>query len=140
MPRLVIPRLTQTPKLQSAPKPTRTSGNYYTREEVLTAVGTYKWDIACSEWGLVAENAGPNANGWCTCYIPGREDPHSSRPSGSFNFKDGTLQDRLDLSCISFFDLGVVLGKFANWQECRDTMGDRFIGKRCKESPYKHSY
>ena len=36
----------------------------------------------------------------------------------------------MDLSSISFFDLGVVLGRYKTWQDCRDALGDRFIAKR----------
>jgi hypothetical protein len=52
-------------------------------------------------------------------------------PSGLFCWRDGTFQDRKDNSAISFFDLGVVLGKYARWQDCRDGLGQRYIGRRC---------
>ena len=70
--------------------------------------------------------------------MPGREDPGYSRPSGSFNFNDGTLQDRKTMETISFFDLGVVLGKYQTWKECRDALGDRFVGRRSKEVMHKN--
>lgn len=135
MPRLSAPRFTEPPAPRVPVAYARKSDKYYTREEVIIAVGSDKFDIACREWGLVSPVIQPNANGWCPCYIPGREDPRFSKPSGSFNFRDGTLQDRKDMSSISFFDLSVQLGMFKTWQECRDSLGDRYIGKRTRE-PY----
>ena len=140
MPRLSSPRFVEPPT-QRVPVPyQRKSDKFYTREEVIAAVGDHKFEIATREWGLVSPATGPNPNGWCPCFIPGREDPRYSRPSGSFHFHDGTLQDRKDMSSISFFDLSVVLGAFKTWQECRDALGDRYIGKRCEESPYRLAY
>jgi hypothetical protein len=115
-------------------------GEFYRREDVLNAIGDDKFRIATSEWGLKTPFGAPNANGWVQCFVPGREDPRHSKPSGSFNWKDGTLQDRKDLTTISFFDLGVVLGQYAKWQDCRDDLGSRYIGKRCKDASYPHSY
>lgn len=134
MPRLTSPRFTEPPPPRVPVAYARKSDKFYTREEVIHAVGDHKFEIACREWGLISPVNAPNANGWCPCYIPGREDPRYSRPSGSFNFRDGTLQDRKDMTSISFFDLSVALGVFATWQECRDALGDRFIGKRGKEA------
>jgi hypothetical protein len=85
--------------------------------------------LVCREWRLVAAAGGPNANGWLCGYVPGREDPNSSVPSGSFHVRDGVLQDRKDDASISMFDLGVMLGRFATWQDCRDSSGDRFLGR-----------
>ena len=101
---------------------------------MLAAVGDRKLTEASKEWGLVTKSDGPNPNGWVPCFVPGREDPRSSTPSGSFHWRDGTLQDRKDMSTISFFDLGVVLGRFSTWQECRDDLGDRFVGRRGREA------
>lgn len=140
MPRLSKPRF--GPDIAPRPEPrkyVRTSDDWYTREEVLDAIGGQKLAVA-KEWGLVTRNDVPNPNGWVTCFIPGREDPRSSRPSGSFNFRDGTLQDRKDLTAISLFDLGVLLGHFSTWQDCRDFLGDRFIGKRCREETYTYVF
>lgn len=140
LPRLSLPRFGE-PLPPRVPVPyARKSDKSYTREEVIDAVGQEKFTIACREWGLVSPVEGPNQSGWCTCFMPGREDPRHSKPSGSFNFRDGTLQDRKDLTSISFFDLGVALGMFKTWQECRDSLGDRYIGKRGEEETYKYAY
>lgn len=134
MPRLVAPRFIAPPSIRQYVYPMRNPDNHYTREEVLAAVGTDKFDLARNEWGLVSSANNPNLSGWCPCYVPGREDPRFSRPSGSFNFQDGTFQDRKDMSCVSFFDLAVVLGVYRTWQECRDDLGDRYIGRRTTET------
>jgi hypothetical protein len=109
------------------------SGRFYTRDEVLIAVGGAKFDIATKEWGLVTVVREPNPSGWVCCFVPGRENPKCSRPSGSFNWKDGTLQDRKTMETMTFFDLGVACGRFRDWKECRDYLGDRFIGKVLKK-------
>jgi len=140
MPRLSAPKLWEPLKIPE-PKPfLGQSGNYYRREEVLNAIGDDKFRIAVGEWGLKTPFGSPNANGWVSCFVPGREDPRSSRPSGSFHWKDGTMQDRKDMTTISFFDLSVLLGRYAKWQDCRDDLGERYLGKRCKDASYPHSY
>jgi hypothetical protein len=129
-PRLTTPRCYAEPARPVVPrKPYIPSGHHYSREEVLDAVGDRKLEIA-KEWGLATKSDIPNPNGWVTCWVPGREDPRRSSPSGSFNFRDGTLQDRKDLSTVSFFDLAVVLGQCRDWRDMRDELGDRFIDKR----------
>lgn len=134
LPRLSAPRFGDPPKPAARPQQyVRSFGSSYTREDVLCAVGDRKFDIACREWGLAPAVSGPNPMGWCSCYVPGREDPRHSRPSGSFHFADGTFQDRKDLTSISFFDLAVSLGAFQTWQDARDSLGDRFLGKRKTE-------
>lgn len=140
MPRLTSPRWgPDKPERPLPPKrQVRTSSNYYTREEVLDAIGDRKLDVAI-EWGLVPATKGPNPRGWVNCFVPGREDPGYSKPSGSFHYWDGTLQDRKDLTTISFFDLGVLFGHYETWQDCRDCLGDRFIGKRPKQE-YKYEF
>ena len=142
LPRLTSPRFSDLASLTPrVPVPyARKIDRNYSREEVIAAVGNNKLDIARREWGLVVSQVIPNLNGWCSCYIPGREDPKYSKPSGSFNFKDGTLQDRRDLTSISFFDLSVVLGVYKRWQDCRDALGDRFIGTKIKPFTPKFVY
>ncbi|SIO37814.1 Bifunctional DNA primase/polymerase, N-terminal [Singulisphaera sp. GP187] len=140
MPRLSTPRFTEPPAPRKPVAYTRQSDRYYTREEVLDAVADQKFDIACREWGLVSACSGPNPAGWCSCFVPGREDARYAKPSGSFHFRDGTFQDLKDKTAISMFDLAVVLGVFATWQEARDSLGDRFIGKRVAEPKYKFAY
>jgi hypothetical protein len=122
MPRLSAPRFGELPKPPEPRIDYRPTGNYYSREEVIAAVGTDKFGIATKEWGLKAASYFPNANGWISCFVPGREDPERSHPSGSFCWRDGTFQDRKDNKSISFFDLAVVLGKYARWQDCRDDL------------------
>ena len=129
MPRLSAPRFFDPTPIRTPVPYKRGFGKFYSREEVLDAVGGDKLSIAVNEWGLVPKCDMPNLRGWCSCYVPGREIPGHSKPSGSFHFMDGTFQDRKDLSCISFFDLSVVLGAYTRWQDCRDALGDRYIGK-----------
>jgi hypothetical protein len=139
-PRLSRPRFGPEPPKPAPAAPRRPfSGAGYTREEVLDAVGGQKFDVATREWGLVAAATAPNPHGWVSCYVPGREDPRHSRPSGSFHWADGTFQDRKDLTTVSFFDLGVLLGHFHDWRECRDALGDRFVG-RGKEATHRYVY
>lgn len=138
MPRLVTPRCYAEPPKPVAPRrQVRTSDRFYNREEVLDAIGEHKLSVA-KGWGLATKSDNPNPNGWVTCWVPGREDPMHSNPSGSFHFRDGTFQDRKDLVAISLFDLGVSLGHFTTWQECRDSLGDSYIGKRPKK--FAHEY
>jgi hypothetical protein len=99
------------------------------RGEVLSAI-TDKVALM-KDWGLKFDRDTPNAAGWASCYVPWREDPKSSKPSGTMHCSDGTFQDRKDCKAIGFFDLACILqpGMFANWIECRDYCGDRFIGR-----------
>ena len=109
MPRLQAPRFaSDAPKAVYTPKQIDRTGTYYDREEVLRAIGRNKLAVA-KEMGLVTKSDMPNPSGWVNCYVPGREDPRHSNPSGSFNFADGTFQDRKDLSACSFFDLLAML-------------------------------
>jgi hypothetical protein len=140
LPRLVSPRFQpDPPKPDYVPKPIVSNGEFYTRDEVIQAVGGNKLAEA-KTWGLKTKCDFPNQAGWVSCWVPGREDPSRSSPSGSFNFRDGTLQDRKDLSTISFLDLGVVLGRYAKWEDCRDDLGSRYIGKRGKRPSSGNSY
>jgi hypothetical protein len=130
MPRLATPRFfVEAAKAHPTNRIYRPSSRHYGREEVLEAVGDHKLAIA-KGWGLVTAKNHPNPSGWVSCYVPGREDPCHSTPSGSFNVRDGTLQDRKDLSTVSFFDLAVRLGQCGDWREMRDALGDQFLGKR----------
>lgn len=131
MPRLVAPRTIEPPRPAAAAKaPSRPSGAFYRREEVLAAIPD-KIALAKS-WGLQLARETPNPNGWVMCFVPGREDPRCSRPSGSFHADDGTFQDRKDNRSISLFDLGCRLRPawWSTWQECRDALGDQFLGRK----------
>lgn len=133
MPRLIAPRFKpDMPKIVAAPKTYKRSNGFHRRELVLDAMGDHKL-VEAKSWGLVVKSDTPNPAGWVTCWVPWREDPSHSTPSGSFNLLDGTFQDRKDNTSISLFDLAVTLGKFATWQECREFLGDQYIGKRCIE-------
>lgn len=105
------------------------SGKHYMRGEVMAAI-TDKVSLA-KEWGLKFDRETANASGWASCYVPWREEPGRSRPSGTMHCLDGTFQDRFDMTTLSLFDLGVQLqpGMFPKWQDCRDYCGDRFIGR-----------
>ena len=140
MPRLQPPRFVDPapPKLNLPYSPN--SGRFYRRDEVLDAIGGEKLSIAVNEWGLQVKCSIPNLKGWCSCYVPGRELPSHSRPSGSFHFLDGTFQDRKDMTSVSFFDLSVLLGAYPRWQDCRDALGDRYLGKRDNVNPKSSWY
>lgn len=138
LPRLANPRFKEpiVARVAEPRKEIRCPGSFFTREEVIYAVKD-KLSVA-KEWGLVTKSDSPNLSGWVCCFVPKREDPNYSRPSGSFHVEDGTLQDRKDLRSISLFDLGVLLGAYSTWQECRDDLGQRFIGPL--EPKYRFSY
>lgn len=129
MPRLVTPSFTSPSSAPILRPRERLSGRHYMRGEVLDAipdkVGLMK------EWGLKFYRETPNQAGWASCFVPWREDPHGSRPSGTMHCRDGTFQDRKDMRAMGFFDLAVILqpGMFTKWTECRDYCGDRFIGR-----------
>lgn len=105
-------------------------GRHYGRETVLRAMSGDLLTIA-HEWGLVTVSE-PNTGGWTKCYVPIREVVGQSRPSGSFSVRDGVLLDMKDHESYSFFDLGVMLGKFEHWQECVNSLGQRYLGQNEK--------
>jgi hypothetical protein len=107
-------------------------GNHWGRKTVLDAMGDDKLAVAKS-WGLVVES-GPNAGGWCKCYVPGREIPGESNPSGSFNARDGVLMDCKDQTVFSLFDIGCLLQRFATWQDCLNTLGEHYLGTKSGNS------
>lgn len=136
MPRLASPRCTPEPeKKPYSPWKPIGSFNGYTRDEVLEAIGDRKMDVA-ADWGVKFAVRGPNAKGWVSCYVPGREIPGESSPSGSFHCRDGTLQDRKDGTTISFFDIGVLTGHFSEWRDAREFLGQRFLGVKPSKSAF----
>lgn len=132
MPRLSAPRFGEPPKADP-PRPTayRPTGNSYSRAEVIAAIPN-KVALA-AEWGLKFARAEPNQNRWVPCHAIGRDD---RTPSASFHADDGTYQDRKDLRSISLFDLGVELRRFADWKDCLNWCGDRFVGRRSNSNAY----
>ena len=129
MPRLSTPRTTPPPKLAPvAVQPWTSHGKKLDRNAVIAAI-TDKIALA-SSWGLDLATTRPNANGWVSCYVPGRESRASgSRPSGSLHAADGTFQDRKDNTSVSFFDLGSMLqpGAFPTWVSCKDWCSSRYF-------------
>lgn len=103
------------------------NGKHYGRATVLRAISGEMLAIA-KDWGLVVVSE-PNAGGWVKCYVPIREVVGQSSPSGSFSAKDGVLMDCKDQQVYSLFDLGVMLGKFNHWQECVNSLGQRYLGQ-----------
>lgn len=129
MPRLSSPSFTPVGPPPLIRRPEKLSGRHYMRGEVLAAIAD-KVSLA-KEWGLKFDRETENSSGWASCYVPWREEPGRSRPSGTMHCLDGTFQDRKDMTTLSLFDLAVQLqpGMFPKWQDCRDYCGDRFIGR-----------
>lgn len=129
---LKMPRLQKPSFVRDTPAPRRQPiqrryGNSFDRDEVIQAIGDRKLDLVKS-WGLIVAGS-PSPTGWTCCYVPGREQPGRSNPSGSFNVNDGTLIDHKDMTTISFLDLAVSLGVYVDWRSARDDLGQRFLGK-----------
>ena len=94
---------------------------------MLSAIGGYKLDIAIG-WGLRVVNESPNAAGWVNCWVPGREDPSTSKsPSGSFHCTNGVLQDHAGGTTMPFFDIAVATGACLDWRKARDQLGDSYL-------------
>lgn len=127
MPRLKKPSFVQEQRPTYKPMRRYMGDGHYDRDSVLQAIGSQKLDLVKS-WGLVMAS-NPTPKGWSACYVPGRETPGQSTPSGSFNIYDGTLIDHKDEGAISFFDVAVSLGAYADWMSARDDLGEKFLGK-----------
>lgn len=129
LPRLTSPSFGEPARAAPLKPKEKLSGTHYMRSEVLSSI-TDKVGLM-KEWGLKFERETPNSAGWASCFVPWREDPKSSRPSGTVHCLDGTFQDRKDNRSMSLFDLAVILQPvmFSTWTECRDYCGDRFIGR-----------
>jgi hypothetical protein len=69
-----------------------------------------------SEWGLEFAGSVPSS-GWANCHSV---DGNDSRPSGGFHVDTGRYKDHRTGQCISFFQLGVSLGKFKSVSECAE--------------------
>jgi hypothetical protein len=131
MPRLKPPVFHQeTPLYQ--PKLKELPDHQYSRADVLDAIQKLSPNalaIEITQWGVIftGETSG---SGWIPCFVPGREDPKRSTPSGSFNCESGTLYDFATGLTMSFFDIGVATGHFATWQDCCNHLGAIYIGRK----------
>jgi Bifunctional DNA primase/polymerase, N-terminal len=129
MPRLVSPRFQDAKPRHVIRPPERLSGRHYMRQEVLDAIPDKV--ALLKAWGLKFDRETPNASGWASCFVPWRETPENSRPSGTMHCLDGTFQDRKDNTSMSFFDVAAILqpGMFPKWTACKNWCGDRYIGR-----------
>lgn len=130
---LDMPRL-ETPSFSKAAKPEvrepRTyvpGGKSYERDQVIAGLSADLKLSLARQWRLHI-TGGPNSQGWVPCFVPGREDPDRSRPSGSFNSISGVFQDRKDMTSMSFFDLAVTLGAYQTWEDCCNDLGRQYVG------------
>jgi hypothetical protein len=128
MPRLETPSFQREAKSEvRQPRTFTPGGKSYERDQVIAALpASLKIDLV-RQWRLHL-TGGPNSQGWAPCFVPGREDPKCSRPSGSFNATSGVFQDRKDMSTMSFFDLSVTLGAYATWEDCCNDLGRQYVG------------
>ena len=126
---LRMPAASPCPARPAVPQIPRTnqpkSAWMVSREEVLARIPD-KISLART-WGLRLVGAGPNGAGWQACHAAGRVD---KQPSGRISIH-GVYQDRRDSdpnsTCLSLFDLGVLLGQFATWQECCERCAQTFV-------------
>lgn len=113
MPRLGTPRFAHEERKPILQAKKRIAGcSRLNRSEVLAMIDD-KAALAES-WGLRIASRKPNMNGWMSCHAVGRED---RTPSASFSADNGTYHDCRDAESVSLFDLGVMLGQFATWQD-----------------------
>lgn len=88
--------------------------------DVLAAIPD-KTSLAKS-WGLRFASDRPNHSGWCSCHAVGRKDDH---PSASFRPDTGRYWEP-DRGSLSFLDLSVLLGVYADWRDARDDLAVRY--------------
>jgi hypothetical protein len=106
--------------------PIRLPVGSWRNQEVLEAIDD-KASLARS-WGVSAPSWAPNSRGWIKCWVPGRENPQTSNsPSGGLSVSSGRIQDYGDGTRHTLFDVGVLTGVFATWQDCRQWCGDKFV-------------
>lgn len=101
-------------------RPTARPGSFVRAADVLDAIGD-KTALAES-WGLRIASTRPNVSGWCSCHAIGREDRN---PSASFNPTTGRYWEP-DTRTAGLFDLAVLLGVYARWEDARDDLADRY--------------
>ena len=63
-------------------------------------------------WGLRFADDPHAGHGWVDCHAIGRKD---QRPSAGFDPKTGVSNDFGSATKLSFFDLAVALGAYADW-------------------------
>lgn len=128
MPRLKPPVFHQeNSKPLYQPKLNELPDDQYSRGEVLNAVADKLKEVV--KWGVVFPTY-HNRGEWLSCFVPDREDPKRSSPSGSFNLESGCLYDFATGLTKTFFDIGVATGRFATWQECCNHLGEIYIGNK----------
>lgn len=86
----------------------------------LTGLITDKVALAVG-WGLRLGRGG--SNGWLYCHAVGREDRN---PSAQFHAESGLYWEP-GRRPIGLFTLGVELGVYSDWRECRDDLASRYI-------------
>jgi hypothetical protein len=74
-------------------------------------------------WGLRLAGPGNAGSLWTPCYAANREDRH---PSAQLNRDTGWYRDFATGHTCGFFDLGVLLGKFSTWKDCKQWCIDHF--------------
>lgn len=135
MPRLKPPVFHQeTPRTLYQPKQKELPDHQYSRADVLDAVKdktnvVSDWGVVFPDWSIQNGRRRSQAE-WVSCFVPGREDPSKSTPSGSFHQESGSLHDFATGHTMSFFDIGVATGQFATWQDCCNHLGETYIGAK----------
>jgi hypothetical protein len=80
--------------------------------------------VALAElWGVRFASREPNHAGWCACHCISRPDRH---PSASFSPVSGAYWEPGLPKPISFFQLGVELGKYRDFHDAVMTLGEAF--------------
>lgn len=123
LPRVSGPSPAWTPPAPPpARSPVRPAGAFKTREEVLLAIPD---KIAVAQrWGLRFASLRANAAGWCSVHAIDRED---RSPSASFSPASGVYTELRDGARLSLFDLGVALGRYSSWEECKQDLAAEFL-------------
>lgn len=93
----------------------------FDREDVLHSIGDKAALAKC--WGLRIASERASAKGWISCHAIERED---KTPSCGFNIESGHYVDHVSGRKLSFFDLSIALGKFADWKESLYALGSEY--------------
>jgi hypothetical protein len=118
-----VPLRSRQADSEAPPIVVRHGSKAWTRREVLDGIAD-KIALAQS-WGLRVTGS-VNGCGWVACRCPGRED---RRPSGSIRVASGTFVDWRHGATYNFFDLGVLLGRFADAESCIHACATQFLGR-----------
>ncbi len=116
--KLAVPRFEPVEK-----RPGTSSASFHPRDDVIAAIPD-KVALARS-WGLRIASRKANSSGWLNCHAIDRED---NNPSASFHGEAGVYSERHTGTSLSLFDLAVRLGAYANWEEAKSDLGQRFLG------------